>query len=205
MNDQDTLFSPPDAPDFTGPAFFKDAAFTKLQHADEVITGVEFYRCTFTSCSFFRTKFIDCDFENCTFAHCDLSLIVLQSCRLLDVSFEQSKIVGTDWTHLRQPVRFSFAGCKLDGGNFLRMALPGLRLVDSSARDCDFTEAKVVKADFSDTDFEGARFVETDLSFANFTGAHNYAIDPNRVKLKKTIFALPDAVALLNRFDIILK
>lgn len=205
MNNQDTLFSSTDIPDFSESAFFKDTAFNKLQKANEVIRGVEFYRCTFVSCSFFKTTFIDCEFENCTFMHCDLSLIVLQSCRLLDVAFAQSKIVGTDWTHLRQPARFSFTACKIDGGNFLRMALPGLQLINSSARDCDFTEAKVVKADFTDTDLEGARFVEADLSFANFTGAHSYAIDPNRVKLKKTVFALPEAVALLNRFDIILK
>jgi uncharacterized protein YjbI with pentapeptide repeats len=185
--------------------FAQDAEFIKLQKPQYEFHDKEFYKCHFTSCNFFKTQFIECDFEKCTFSHCDLSLVALKACRLLDVKFESSKIVGTDWTQLRQPLKFSFHDCKIDGGIFLKLTLPALNLINSSAKDCDFTEAKLIKGMFTGTDFEGSRFMGADISFADFSDAVNYSIDPTRVKLKKTIFSFPSATALLNGFDIIIK
>lgn len=200
-----SLFSAEAFPVSSEDSFYRDMEFLKLSEAGKELRAKEFYNCKFTSCNFFKTKFIECEFEKCTFSHCDLSVASFNRAGLLGVQFDGSKLLGIDWTKLRQPMEFSFMDCKLDGGSFLRMSLPGLSMLTCSAHDCEFSEAKLIKGVFSGSDFSGSKFSGADLSASDFSEALNYSINPNQVKLKKAIFSFPEAAALLNHLDIVLK
>jgi hypothetical protein len=47
--------------------------------------------------------------------------------------------------------------------------------------------------------------MKTNLSGADFSHATNDAIDPTANRLKKTAFTLPEALSLLEAFDIVLQ
>ncbi len=191
--------------DSTDGKLHQEKEFSKLDLPKKQTVRAEFYKCKFISCNLFQSKFIECDFEDCTFESCDLSLAMFQNSRLLDVSFSKTKLLGVDWKNLRNPSRYRFTECKLDGSNFFKMTIPQLHMQNCSARECDFSEANLTKGEFTGTDFLGSRFSQTNLSFADFSDAINYAIDPNKNKLKKTVFCHPEVTTLLNYFDIVIK
>ena len=66
----------------------------------------------------------------------------------------------------------------------------------------DFSDCNLTEADFAGTDLESARFSNCDLTLANFKEARNYYIDIQHNKVKKTKFSLPEALRLLDAFDI---
>jgi fluoroquinolone resistance protein len=178
--------------------FYGEREFFKVNYIEQEIHETEFYKCQFTECNLYKTRFIDCEFENCTFEKCDMSLISLTGSRLLDVEFKETKILGVDWTVLKKPYRFSFNKCNLDNSSFYKMELNNLIITECSAREVDFIEANLSKV----------LLTYTDLYHARFNGANNainYSINPNHCKMKKTIFSLPEAISLLNSFDLILK
>lgn len=70
------------------------------------------------------------------------------------------------------------------------------------AHDVDFREADLKRANFKLTDFESSQFVHTKLNAADFTEAFNYSIDPSQNDIRKARFSLPDAIHLLDGFDI---
>jgi fluoroquinolone resistance protein len=52
------------------------------------------------------------------------------------------------------------------------------------------------------TDFEKSQFIHTKLYAADFTEAQSYSIDPTQNDIRKAKFSLPDAIHLLDGFDI---
>ena len=145
----------------------------------------------------------------CTFQQCDLSLIHVDHSAFNEARFEDCKIAGVDWTQARwgtiigvEPLNFFRS--TLNYSTFIGLKLKQIRIVDCTALDVDFTDAALVKAVCTGTDFSESRFMRTDLTEADFTGASNYAINPTANTLKKTKFALPEAVNLLYSLDIVL-
>lgn len=185
--------------------FYSEREFVKENFSEQHFSGVEFYKCKFINSNFYKTSFTDCQFENCSFEKTELSLMTVGTSRFLDVSFNNCKMIGIDWTVLKKPYRFSFKECKLDNCSFYKMDLNGLLMEECSVREADFIEANLTKASFPYTDLYHTRFNGANLSFANFSNALNYYIDPNLSKFKKTIFTLPEAINLLNGFDIVIK
>ncbi|MGA7722893.1 MAG: pentapeptide repeat-containing protein [Ignavibacteriaceae bacterium] len=186
-------------------AFYNDKEFRNLILTNKELKDKEFCKCKFISCNFFKFKFISCEFENCTFHSCDLSLCRISGSKLLDVTFKGSKTVGVDWREISKPSSFKFIDCKIDNSIFYRMDLRSTNIIKCSAQNVDFAEADLTKAVFTNTDLSGSKFSRTNLSYADLSESLNYRIDPNNNKLKKTIFSLPDALSLLNSFDIIIK
>jgi fluoroquinolone resistance protein len=185
--------------------YIPDKEFIKITQTENEIRGFEFNKCQFNECNFYKTKFIDCVFEDCLFDTCDLSLISFLGSRLLDINFTNTKIIGVDWTVIMKPYRFSFNKCKLDNSSFYKMELTNLNINECSAREVDFIESNLSRVKFPFTDLYRSRFNGANLSFADFSNSTNYSIDPNQCKLKKTIFTLPEAVSLLNGFDVVIK
>jgi fluoroquinolone resistance protein len=72
-------------------------------------------------------------------------------------------------------------------------------------KECHFTNTSLQEADFTEADLTGTIFHSCDLSKADFSGASSYAIAPLTNKIKKAKFTLPDALALLSHFDVIMK
>jgi fluoroquinolone resistance protein len=141
---------------------YNGQTFSRLEMVGAKISSSDFEGCTFDKCAFNETVLTHCRFTKCRFVGSDLSLFKPQNCRLVDVEFVESKLVGVDWTAVgetktdRMLFSASFDRCVLDYG--MLKGLPVRKLFKCSAREVDFTEADLQEADGRETDFAGRRF-----------------------------------------------
>jgi uncharacterized protein YjbI with pentapeptide repeats len=164
---------------------------------------------TFTRCTFIEAVFNECRFRNCVFTKCDLSNLRVSSSQFSSVQFEGCKAIGINWTEASwQKSGFfrliDFNDCTLNYSTFFGLKLKGIKITQSIAREVDFGETDLTAGIFNGTDFSGSIFMHTDLTEADFTNATNYSISAKNNLLKKTKFALPEAMSLLYSLDIIL-
>jgi fluoroquinolone resistance protein len=188
---------------------YTDQTFKEVHLDDEQLVSSEFYDCTFLRCSFAGCTLRACRFVNCTFRQCDLSLIQVPESAFSGTRFEDSKVVGVDWTQadwaavgLGDPIGFS--RCVISHSTFISLSLKKLQVRDCVATDVDFREADLTKADFAGTDLSESLFSSTNLTEADLSSARNYHIPPGQNILKQAKFSLPEAMALLYGMDIIL-
>ena len=182
--------------------------FKKIVQKNDQISQKEFSGCTFVKCAFNETIFQDCRFYNCTFKNCDLSLVRLKGCSFTNTHFEDSQMIGVNWTETTwassrvalTPVHF--LGCVINYSTFMGLNLKKVVIRKCTARDVSFEEANLTLANCRYTDFSNSRFMRTNLTEADFTGAKNYSIAPSLNTLKKTKFSLPEAMSLLYNLDI---
>lgn len=86
--------------------------------------------------------------------------------------------------------------------NFSDLNLKGRSFTGSKIFECTFNETNLNAADFSEADLNGTLFHKCNLAFADFSTATRYGIDPTTNTLKKAKFSLPEAVRLMDGFDI---
>lgn len=190
-------------------AEYEDQTFDGLALAGKEVRAKEFAGCTFVGCSFLETAFSACRFVDCEFVRCDLSLCRVEDCSFTSVKFIDSQVIGVNWTEASWPARglfnaIGFERCAISHSTFIGLGLRRVEIIDCVARDADFAEADLTRANCAGTDFKDSRFLHTDLTEADFTGATNYAIAANLNVLRRTRFALPEAMSLLYGLDIIL-
>jgi fluoroquinolone resistance protein len=188
---------------------YNSLEFKKLILKSSRVIKKDFLGCTFSKCNFTETLFQECRFHECKFSHCDLSLVNLKGCTFNSSRFENSHVIGVDWTQTAwaenkfivfKPV--DFVECVLNHSTFSAMKMKQIQIVRCIAHDVSFEEADLTQADCTFTDFNSSRFLHTNLTEADFTGATNYTIAPQVNVLKKTKFSLPEAMALLYGLDI---
>jgi len=186
---------------------YTDQVFKVVHLEGHQILSSEFYDCKFIRCTFAESVFSDCRFVSCTFQGCDLSLIQLPGSTFSATRFEDSKVIGVDWTQadwnaatLGDPI--SFFNSTLNHATFIGLELSGIGIKDCVAADVDFREADLSRADFSGTDLTESLFTNTDLTAADLSRARNYHIAPQRNIIKQTKFSLPEALSLLYNLDI---
>jgi fluoroquinolone resistance protein len=189
---------------------YADRTFEGLVVSEDEVALKSFYDCTFVACSFNGTCFRGCKFYSCTFKKCDIRLVQLPDCSFSDTRFEDSSVVGVNWTEAAWPRRgfmcpISFVRCAISHSTFIGLALKEIVIRECIARDVDFREADLTQADLTQTDLADSLFIETNLTEANFTQARNYTINASLNVLKKTRFSLPEAMSLLYGLDIILE
>ena len=184
--------------------------FKKVVLKNDQVHQKEFGSCTFIKCFFNETDFQDCSFHDCTFKGCDLSLVKLKGCSFTNTRFEDSQVIGVNWTETAwatSKVIFTpvdFFGCVINYSTFMGLNLKKAVMSKCTARDVSFEEANLTQANCTFTDFMNSRFIHTNLTGVDFTGAKNYAIAPGLNTLKKTKFSLPEAMSLLYNLDITL-
>jgi fluoroquinolone resistance protein len=161
-------------------------------------------------CSLLECVFAGCRFADSCFQGCDLSLVQVPATVFSNTRFEESKVIGVDWTQaewagvrLGRPI--SFFRCAISHSTFIGLALKEIVIQECIARDVDFREADLTQADLTHTDFADSLFMDTNLTEADFTQARNYTINASLNVLKKTRFSLPEAMSLLYGLDIILE
>lgn len=191
----------------------------QTHHADQVFKEVhlergqllssEFYDCVFIGCSFVESVFQHCGFVNCVFQACDLSLIQTPESNFASTRFENSKVIGVNWTQadwgvtgLWNPI--GFFKCTISHSTFIGLTLRGIQIRDCVAVDTDFREADLSQADFAGTDLSKSMFGNTNLTEADLSRARNYHIDPGQNVLRQARFSLPEAMSLLYSMDIVL-
>lgn len=195
---------------FLGEGANKVAIEHKFQDIDltnEEILSREFDNCFFINCNFSESKFSHCKFYECRFVNCNLSLAKVNGCSFFDTSFEDSKLIGLNWTEAAWPtIKLSnplkFYKCVLNDTSFFGLCLREISMTECQAHDVDFRETDCTDADFTQTDFENSLFGKTNLTRADFTDAINYNIDIFLNEIKKAKFSLPEATSLLNCLDI---
>ena len=189
---------------------YSEERFTDLKCAEAEIRGKDFYDCTFVNCDFREATFYDCKFDECTFEQCELSLLTVTNSVFVNVPIpdvsghrhrlDRGRLVQNQHRGAAQFLQerhqpLVFYGHDAQKSSFQKCV----------AENVDFAEADLSESDCTHTNFLSARFNETNLTKANFEDAINYAIDVNQNMLKKTRFAMPEAVRLLDGLDIVLK
>lgn len=190
--------------------FYENHTFKGLTIDRSEVNGVTFLGCTFVNCFFQEILFKACRFQDCEFINCDLSLAQVDESTFANTTFEQSKLIGVNWVKASwgrseiQPLLKSvdFMNCVLNYATFMGLSLEKIILRKCTARDVDFSDANLSKADCRFSDFTNSHFRHTNLSEADFRGASNYFIQPQLNTLKKTRFSLPEAMTLLYNLDI---
>ncbi len=183
--------------------------FKNLSLQGEKISKSEFEDCTFVSCDFSETFFSSCRFIECDFIDCNLSLIKLTSSKMSNLNFNGCKMIGIDWTmcdwtSLLTPEPIRFNECVLNDSNFFGLKLEDLVMKACRAKEVDFRNATLKKANFTETDFKGALFEKTHLEEADFTDAQNTYIDIRSNYLQGAIFSRYEALFLLESMGIVL-
>ncbi len=200
----DTTHSFADGQQYTGETFRKRAL------PDGELSGIDWTDCTFDGCVFTGNHFARCAFTGCRFTGCDLSLMQPRHTTFQDTYFTDCKLVGVDWTltrgraEVKFPLGVGFTRCILDYAAFFGLSLAGVTFADCTARETDFREANLTGAKLCGMDCTGALFHHTNLTRADLTDAHDYTIDPTANTITRAIFSLPDALALLAGFDIVI-
>ncbi len=189
------------------------------RHADQVFSGLrlergqivsaEFVDCSFSDCSLVECIFSGCRLVNCRFQSCDLSLVQVPGTAFSGTRFEESKVIGVDWTQaqwggIRLDKSIGFLRCAISHSTFIGLDLWGITIRDCAAVNVDFREADLREADLRGTDLSESLFGRTDLSGAEFRGARNYHIAAGQNTLRGARFSLPEALSLLHGLDIIL-
>lgn len=169
----------------------------------------EFEDCIFQACSFHDIRWRGCTFLNCEFKKCEWHLNQVTHSSFKHVRFEDSTVIGVDWTQAAWPKKslfcaLQFTRCTLNHSTFIALSLRDLQLIECVAHNVDFEETDLTQAICRGTDFTNSRFCRTNLTKADFTGAKNYSIAADQNTLKKTKFSLPEAMALLYHLDIVL-
>lgn len=189
---------------------YSDQTFTRTGFEKEVLTSCEFNNCRFIQCKFVECTFRNCRIVNCEFEGCDLSLAQFPGVVFAKVRFENSKLLGVDWTiadwtaiRLGDPI--GFYHCALNHSIFIGLDLKGLQVRDCPAIGVDFRDADLSKANFGGSDLEESIFINTNLSEADLSEARNYQIKPGQNNIKKAKFSLPEALSLLYNLDIIIE
>ena len=187
---------------------FCDLEFKKLEGKDTHIHGKLFNGCTFLKCNFNGAAFQNCRFRDCTFKSCDLSLVNLKGCSFANTNFEDSLLIGIDWTltswgtgkfYFKQ---VDFSGCVLNYSSFMGLNLKKTVMRKCIAHEVGFQDCDLTQADLTFCDLKDSRFAHTNLADADLRGARDYQIDPTQNTLKKTRFSMPEVMSLLYCLDI---
>lgn len=196
-----------DNQDLTQHDEFYDLAFKGLNLEKQSLSHKIFENCQFHQGNFKDADLQGCKFVECDFHHCDLSFCQMGHSSFNDVIFNDSKLLGIDWTKVKWPlIKLSspvkFYRCNISHSNFMSLELAEIIMEECKACDVDFRESDCSKASFMQTDLESSLFTHTNLTEADFTDAFNYAINPLQNTIKKAKFSLPDAINLLQSFEI---
>ena len=163
---------------------------------------------TFSSTLFEKRVFSNVDFSRvdlfeCKFSKCEFNLANLRDAMLRDVVFEDCKLVGADFSHLRQQfLEMRFENCVLDTCNLSGLKLRRASFAKSTLRDVRCVGCEFVEANFQETDLERTLFRDCHLERADFTRARNYSIDPTSNRLVGASFSFPEAMGLLQGFGV---
>ncbi len=181
---------------------YENKLFKSLDLGGKSLRKSIFEDVVFESCHFVESDWQQTEFSGCRFKNCSLSLINLSGCRLQQVLFEDCKTGGLDFYKCEKMLHVSFSNGILQTCNFTDLKLKKASFAGSKIREVYFTNADLSEANFNDTDLLGTVFHQCNLTKADFRNARNYAIDLQTNNVKKAQFSFPEAMGLLECFDI---
>ena len=173
----------------------------------ERVNDSEFDACTFVGSDFSEAIVSDTRFVDCRFERCDLSLWKPAGSLIGGCHFEDSRLLGIDWTLADWPrvalnEANAFLRCDLSMGTFADLDLGPTRFIECRMRESSFRFARMAGADLKGSDCLGADFHGADLSGASLVGVAGLAVDPIASKLDSAIVDAEGAIAILESLGI---
>lgn len=166
----------------------------------------EYENCQFRNYDFSECNLSDFVFTDCEFQYCNLSLIKLTNTTLRDVKFQNCKMLGLHFDDCNEfALSFRFENCTLDHSSFFSTKIIKTIFKDSRLHEVDFSECDLTNSSFFNCDLGGALFDNTNLEKTDFLTSYGYSLDPERNRLKKTIFSSNGLPGLLSKYDIIIE
>ncbi len=163
----------------------------------------EFEKCTFKNCDFSACDLSEILFIDCEIIGCDLTLAKLVKTGFQNVSFSKSKMLGLLFYNSNEfGLSFTFDDCLLNHSSFYKMKIKKTLFKNTQLLETDFTECDLTNSIFSNCDLTKAIFENTILEKSDFRTSFNYTIDPEKNRIRKAKFSLPQAVRLLSKYNI---
>jgi uncharacterized protein YjbI with pentapeptide repeats len=174
-----------------------------LEGLDKLGYKGEYEQCTFVDCDFSNADLGGSSFGKCTFRRCNLSNARLNGAAFREVKFADCKLMGLHFDSCNPiGLEFSAESCLLNYSFFVQVKMRKTRFKDCQMREADFTGADFTDSVFDHCDLLSAVFDGTNLERADLSTAHSYSIDPEKNRIRRAKFSLPDVIGLLNRYDI---
>ncbi len=183
---------------------FEDESFSGGALPGLDLRKKRFSGCRFSAMSVNEAQLQACVLDDCSFERCDLSMAQLADCSFRGVRFENTKLMGVDWTVARDLLfDVSFEECVLSYGVFVKRKMRQTKIIRCVAHEADFSGADLTEADFSGTDLRDARFSRTVLVKTNLASATHYHIRPADNRLKQTRFSMEAGLHTLAELGIV--
>lgn len=182
-----------------------DREFLKIEFNNQTLPVADFEGCSFKQCNFTGTDLSGYNFTDCLFSNCNLSGAKIIDTTFNDVIFRDNKMLGLHFEAANSflfTVRFEH--CTLDLSSFYKRNMKKTVFEHCSLHEVDFIETNLSEAIFNDCDLNLAKFENSNLEKADFRKAFNYTIDPEINKVKNAKFSLPQAVRLLQKYQLII-
>jgi uncharacterized protein YjbI with pentapeptide repeats len=183
--------------------YVQDKTFDKNDLALNPLAKGEYENCMFNGCNFADSDLSGFQFTDCSFQNCNLSLAKLSRTAFRDVTFNNCKMLGLRFDTCNEfALAFSFDGCQLNHSSFYKTKIKKTVFKHSQLEGTDFTDADLTSTLFEHCDLAQALFDQTILEKVDFRSSNNYAIDPERNRIKKAKFSLMGISGLLGKYDI---
>jgi fluoroquinolone resistance protein len=185
--------------------YITDQLFEKTDYTVTRLPDADFEGCKFANCTFSGINLSGFNFTECVFEGCNLSTAKIIDTTFNDITFKDCKMLGL---HFETANAFLFTvhfqDCVLDLSSFYKRNMKKFVFNRCSLREADFIETNLTEAVFTGCDLYQAKFENTILEKADLSKAFNYSIDPTINKLRMARFSLPDALRLLDKYEIII-
>ncbi len=167
------------------------------------LPDVIYEACRFLHCNFNNADLSGINFTDCLFADCNLSSVKIIQTTFNAVTFEQCKMLGLHFENANAYLfTVHFAGCTLDLSSFYQRKMKKTVFSHCSLQEADFTETVLTEAVFDGCNLREAKFENTLLDKADLRTAINYAIDPEKSKVKQARFTALGMFSLLDKYQL---
>jgi fluoroquinolone resistance protein len=112
------------------------------------------------------------------------------------VTFQDSKLMGVDWTDLGPLPNASFEGCDLRYASFVKLKLRATKFLRCTAREANFIDVDLTEADFTGTDLTDSTIRGCTLARANLSRAIGVLFDVQTNRVKGARIGLEAALAM---------
>lgn len=185
--------------------YFEDKRFESIDYTKHIFIKGEYDHCEFINCNFANTDLSNVQLIDCVFTGCNLGMTKLTGTTLNTIHFKESKIIGINFETCSEFLfSASFENCILNFSSFYKRVLKKTIFKDCTMHEVDLTDADLSGSVFTKCDFHNAKFDNTNLEKADLRTSYNFAIDPERNKLKKARFSHDGLAGLLTKYDIVI-
>jgi uncharacterized protein YjbI with pentapeptide repeats len=121
---------------------------------------------------------------------------------LSGVRYEDTRLMGVQWSDLGLVPDLGFANCDLRYASFTKLKLPRTAFTDCTIREATFDQTDLAHVDFGGSDLTGTTFARCELNKTDFRRAVGLLLDPAVNRVKGARVSVDAAVAYVQTFGI---